>query len=120
MLGRFVRTDGFVGYVANAAFDAIVDAVMARGAEGFVVIGRDAERGAQLFVEAAEIAELRDANWNLGAVMRKEKLLVTGIPQVRELALRHDRRDHGHLEATLVQLAQFGAAIVFLNANDSA
>ena len=115
-----MRSDGFVGNVADAAFDAIINAVMACRAEGFVVIRGHAERSAQLLVEAAQVTELCDADRNLGAVMREEKLLIASIPQVGELALRHDRGNHGHLEATLVQLAQFGAAIVFLDANNSA
>lgn len=120
MLGGFVGADGFVGDVADAAFDAIVDAVMARGAEGFVIIRGYAERGAQLFIKTPQITELGDANGNFGAVVRKKKFLVAGIPQVRELALGHDRRDHGHLKAALVEFAQFRATIVFLDANHAA
>ena len=55
----FVRADGFVGHVADAAFDAVVDANLTDRTEGFVVKRRHAQRGTQLFVEFAQIFEMR-------------------------------------------------------------
>jgi hypothetical protein len=54
-----VRADGFVGDVADAAFDAVVDADLADRAESLVVKSGDAERGKQFFVELAKIFEMR-------------------------------------------------------------
>ena len=112
--------DGFVGVVADAAFDAVVDAVVASRAEGLVVIGGDAKSSAQLFVEAAEIAELVDADGDFQAFVGEQEFLVAGVPEVSELAIQHDRGNDGHVEAVLGFLAKFGAAIVFLDADDAA
>src|ERR1700691_6538256 len=52
--------------------------------------------------------------------MPPQELLVAGVPQCGELALHHDAGSFGHLEFRFGLLAQFGAAIVFLNAHHPA
>ena len=51
--------DAFVRHGARTPADAVVRGDLARGAQRLVVIGRHANRVAQLFVELAQIAELR-------------------------------------------------------------
>jgi len=116
-----LRADGFVGHVADAAFDAVVNAVVAGRAESFVVIGRYAKRRAQLFVEASQIAELPHAHGKFVAVVSQQKFLVARVPQMRELALHHDRGNDGHLVVVALGFpAKLGAAIVLLDPDDAA
>ncbi len=115
-----VSTDGFVGDVARPALDAIVDGDLADGAEGFVVEGRNAEGGAQLFVELAQIGEVRGERGNFQAVVGEQKFLVAGVPQTCELAFEHDGGRDGHLVVAIGFLAKLRAAAVFFDAHDAA
>ena len=116
----FVRADGFVGHVANAAFDAVVDADLANRTEGFVVKSGDAERGKKFFVELAEIFEMRCKRGQLESVVGQQKLLVACIPKASEAALKHDRRDDGHLVHVVRAFAKFRAAAVLFDADNAA
>src|SRR5579862_1201681 len=87
---------GLVGNVAGAAFEPIVNGDLANGAEGFVIESRDAESGAQFLVEAAEILQVRGQRWQLDAFVGKQKFLVAGVPQTRDLALDHNGRSEEH------------------------
>ena len=120
MAAGAVGADGFVWDVASAAFDAVVDADLADGAEGFVVESWNAESGAQLFIESAQTFEMRGESGQFYAVVGEEKLLVTGVPQASELTFQHDGGEDGHLKAAIGALAKFGAATVFFHANDAA
>ena len=120
MLYFFFHAGVFVWDVAWASFHAIVHAHLAGGADRFVVVGRNSERGSQFFVELAQIDELVFVSRDFFLVMREQKLLIPGIPEGRELALQHDARNFGHLEIVAAGLAKFGAAIVLLDADDSA
>ena len=53
-----VRAHRFVRHIATAAFDAIVDGNLADRTDGFVVESRDAQGGAELFIEAAQILQM--------------------------------------------------------------
>src|SRR5580658_2623787 len=119
LLGFFVRAHGFVWIVSRAAFDAIVDGVLASGSERLVVIGGNAEGRAQLFVEYPQIGKLLHSNGEFRAVVREQKLLITRIPEMRELSLRHDRRNNGHLIPAIGSLPQFRAAAVPFDSYDA-
>ena len=54
-----MRANCFVWHIADTAFDAIVDADLAHGAEGFVVKSWDAQRGPQFFVEPSQTFKMR-------------------------------------------------------------
>ncbi len=99
--GFFVDADALVGNVTSAAFDAVVDAIVAGGAECFVVIRGNAQGGAQLLVEFAQSGEIGDAYGELFALVSDQKLLVAGVPEMSELPLQHDAGDDGHLVGTL-------------------
>jgi hypothetical protein len=116
----FVRADGFVGHVADAAFDAVVDADLADRAESFVVKSGNAERGKQFFVELTKIFEMRGQGRKLQAFVGQKKLLVAGIPKASEAALEHDRRDDGHLVHVVRAFAKLRAAAVFFDADNAA
>ena len=120
MAAGAVRADGFVRDVAGAAFDAIVDADLADGAEGFVVKSWNAESGAQLFVESAQAFEMRGEGGEFYAVVGEEKFLVAGVPQAGELPFQHDGGENGHLKGAIGTLTKFGAAAVFFNADHAA
>jgi hypothetical protein len=115
-----VRADGFVGDVADAAFDAVVDANLADRTESFVVESGDAERGKQFFVELAQTFEMRCERGQLEAFVRQKKLLVAGIPKASEAALEHDRRDDGHLVHVVRAFAKFRATAVLFDAHNAA
>jgi hypothetical protein len=115
-----VGADGFVGDVAGAAFDAIVDGDLADGAEGFVVKGGHAEGCAQLFVELAQVGEMRGEGGDFQAVVGQQKFLVAGVPQARELALKHDRGHDRHLVTVIGSFAKLRAAAVFFDAHYAA
>ena len=115
-----VGADGFVGHVAYAAFDAVVDADLADRAEGFVVKSGDAERGKKFFVELAQIFEVRSERGQLEAFVGQQKFLVAGIPKASEAAFEHDRRDDRHLVHVVRAFAKFRAAAVLFDADNSA
>jgi len=120
MLGFFEGADGFVGDRAGAALHAVVYAVIADGAEGFIVMDVDAQGGAQLFIEAAQIGELVDADGEFLALVIQEKFLVAGVPEVGELPIEHDGGRDGHLVIALRRLAEFGAAAIIFDARHAA
>jgi hypothetical protein len=113
-------TDGFVGDVAFAAFDAVVDAEQAYGAKSFVVERGNAEGGAQFFVEFPQTFQVRGQRWKLDAFVGEQKFLIAGIPEAGELALEHDRGKNGHLKGAIRILTKFGAATVFFHADYAA
>jgi len=115
-----MSADGFVGYIAGAALDAVVDGNLADRPERFVVEGRNTKRGAQFFIELAEILQVPGQRRQLDAIVGQQELLVTGIPQARELALHHDCGQDGELITRVSALAKFGAAAVFFDAHDTA
>jgi hypothetical protein len=115
-----VGADSFVGHVAYAAFDAVVDADLADRAEGFVVKSGDAERGAQFFIEPAQIFEMRCERGQLEAFIGEQEFLVAGIPKAGEAAFEHDRRDDGHLVHVVRAFAKLRAAAVFFDADNAA
>lgn len=112
--------DGFVGDVADAAFDAVVDANLAYGAESFVVESGNAERGKQFFVELPQIFEVRGQGRKLQAIIGEQEFLVACIPKASEAALKHDRRDDSHLVQVVRAFAKFRAAAVFFDADNAA
>jgi superfamily II DNA helicase RecQ len=61
--------------------------------------------------------ELVHADGHLPAFIGQQELLITRIPEVRELALQHDRGNDGHAESALRFLAQLRAAAVLLDAH---
>ncbi len=115
-----VRADGFVGDVADTAFYAVVDADLTNRTEGFVVKSGDAERSEEFFVELAQIFEVRCERGQLETLVGQQKLLIAGIPKASEAALKHDRRDDGHLVHVVRAFAKFGAAAVFFHADNAA
>ena len=115
-----VCANGFVGIIADAASQPIVDGIMRNGAEGLIVISGHIECVAQLFVEFAKVSEFADERGKLLALASDEKFLVAGVPELRELAIFHDGGKFGHLIAAIRRFAEFGAAVVFFDARDSA
>src|SRR5215468_652685 len=111
---------GFVGDIAFASPDAIVNAQLTDRAEGLVVECWHAERGAQLFVELTQIQELLGPGRHLDAFIAQEKFLVAGIPQACELPVEHDARQNRHLEAAVGILPEFCARAVLFYANNPA
>jgi hypothetical protein len=117
---RLVCADCFVWDVADAAFDAIVDADLADRAERFVVKSRNPQCGSQLFVELSKILEMRRERGQLQAVVGEEKFLVAGVPKAGEASLQHDCRHNRHLVKVVRAFAEFRAAAVFFHADDAA
>jgi hypothetical protein len=115
-----MRANRFVWHVADAAFDAVVDADLADGAEGFVIESGDTQRGSQFFVELAQIFEVRGQGRKLQAFVGQKKLLVAGVPEAGEAAFEHDRGRDGHLIEIVGAFAKFGAAAVLFDAHDAA
>ena len=101
-------------------FTPIIDAEVARRAEGFVVICGHAESGAQLFVELAEFLELFHVDGELLAFVGDQKFLIARVPERGELALQHDAGNLSHLKTAFLAFAKLGAAVVFLNADHAA
>src|SRR5713226_9243431 len=52
--------------------------------------------------------------------VREQELLVTGVPQSRELALQHDGRNNGQLVEVVRALAEFRSAAVLFDAHHPA
>jgi len=120
MAAGAVRADGFVWHIASAAFDAVVDADLADGAQRLVVKRGNAESSAQLFVESAQAFEMGGEGGKLYAVVGEQKFLVAGIPEAGELAFYHYGGEDGHLKAAVGALAKFGTATVFFHADHAA
>ena len=116
MVRLLLRPYAFVRHIAATPFHPVIDAVMAGRAERFVVVGGYAQRGSQLFVKAPQIGELRDANREFPALIRKQKFLIAGIPQPRELPGDHDAWNDRHLVFAGRCAAQLGSAAMFLDA----
>lgn len=112
--------DGFVGDVAATAFDAIVNADLADGAESFVVERGYAQGGPQLFVKLAQVFQVRCQSGDFCSLIGQQKLLVAGVPQARELTLEHDGGQDGELQLAIRGLPEFRAASVFFHADDPA
>src|SRR5438067_5372576 len=85
-----MRANRFVRHVALAAAYAIVNAHLAHRTERFVVKSRHAQRRAQLFVELAQVLQVRGQRGNLQPFVGQQKLLIARVPQLRELALQHN------------------------------
>jgi hypothetical protein len=117
---RLVGADRFVRYVADAAFNAVVDADLADRAERFVVKSRDTQCGPQFLVELSQIFQMRGQGWQFQAIIGQQKLLVAGVPKARKAALQHDRRHNRHLVKVVRTFAKFRAAAVFFHAHDAA
>ena len=115
-----MNADGFVGDVAATAFDTIVNADLADGAESFVVERGYAEGGPQLFVELAQVGKVSRQSGEFYSFIGQEKFLVAGVPQARELPLEHDGGKDGELEMAFRGLPELRAAAVFFHANDPA
>lgn len=120
MLYFFFHARAFIGDVARAAFHAIVHTELASRAYRFVVISRNSEGGSQFFIEFAQVNELVFVGGDFSLVVSEQELLVSRVPKKRELALQHDARNLGHLKIVAGSLAKLGAAIVFLDADNSA
>ena len=114
------HSDCFVRDVAGTAFDAVVDGHERGGAEGFVVVGGDAESGAQLFVELAHVDELLGVRGKFPAVVGEQEFLVARVPQADELAVQQDRWEDGHRVMIVGRAAKFGAAAVLFDAHHTA
>ncbi len=93
---RSVYAHGAVGDVAGTPGDAVVDGNLRRRSERFVVVGGHAERGSQLFVEAAHAKKLVGIRGKLPAVIGEEEFLIARVPQTRELAVQQDGRKNRH------------------------
>jgi len=115
-----VDADGLVGDVAATAFDAIVDADLADGAESFVVERWYAEGGPQFFVKLAQIFQVSCQSGDFCSIIGQQKFLVAGVPQARELTLEHDGGQDCELELAVRGLPEFRAAAVFFHADDPA
>src|SRR6516225_11700049 len=111
---------GFVGHIAFASPDTIINAQLTDRTEGLVVECWHAERGAQLFVELTQIQELLGPGRHLDAFIAQEKFLVAGIPQACELPVEHDARQNRHLKAAVGILPEFCARAVLFYANHPA
>src|ERR1700688_1522899 len=114
-----VRANRFVWNIADTAFDAIVDADLAHGAERFVVESGDTQRGSQFLVELPQILEMRRERGQLQAVIGQQKFLVTRVPKAGEPALQHDRRRNRQLIEAVWLFAEFRATAVFLDAHNA-
>ena len=117
---RAVCTNGLVGDVTGAAFDAIVNGNLTDRADGFVVESRNAQCGAQFFVELAQILQVRSEGGELDTFVSQQEFLVTGVPQSCELALDHDRGQDRELITGISTLAKLRAAAVLLDADNTA
>lgn len=112
--------DGVIRNVAGAALNAVVDGEMADGAESFIIKRRNAESGAEFFVEFAKTLKMGGQRGDLEAVIVQQEFLVTGVPEARELAPEHDGRRNGHREETIRAFAKLGAGAIFFHANNAA
>jgi hypothetical protein len=110
----------FVWYIADTAFDAIVNADLAYRAESFVVEGWDAQRGAQFFVELSQVFEMRGERGKFQTIVGQKKFLVTCVPKPRKPTLQHDRRRNRHLIEAVCPFAEFRATAVLLDAHNAA
>src|SRR5438270_7739778 len=63
------RANRFVWHIAFAAAHAVVNAQLAYGTESLVVKCRNTESGSQLFVELAQILQVRGQRRNFQAVI---------------------------------------------------
>lgn len=115
----FVRANRFVRHVADAAFDAVVDADLAHGAECFVVKSGDTQRGSQFFVKLSQIFEMSRKRGQLHAIVGQEKFLVAGVPKTGEPPLQHDRGHDRHLVEVVRAFAELRAATVLFHAHDA-
>lgn len=115
-----VCTDRLVGDITGAAFYAVVDRNLADRADGFVVESRNAECGAELFVELAQILQVRCERGELDAFVSQQEFLVAGVPEARELALDHNRWQDRELITGIGTLAKFRAAAILFYADDAA
>src|SRR5690348_2554242 len=115
-----MRADGFVWDVASSALQAVVDTDVTGGAEPFVVIRRDVQRRAKLLVELAKVSQFRDDGGQFAAVASDEEFLVAGVPEMSELAVLHDGGKLRHLVRIAGELAELGAAVIFLDARHAA
>src|SRR5258708_27653996 len=115
-----VRPDGFVRHITGAAFDTIVNGNLADRAKRFVVKSRNAQSGAQLFVEFAQALQMRGERRKFQTIVGEQEFLIAGVPQAGKLALDHDGRDDGHLKFGVGGLAEFRAATVFFDADHAA
>src|SRR5882762_2901764 len=113
MTRRRLYANGAIRDVARAAFDAVVDGNLRRRSESLVVVGGHAERGSQLFVEAAHAEKLVGIRGKLPAVIGEEKFLVTRVPQTCELAVHQDGRKNRHNVVVIRSTAKLRAAAVF-------
>src|SRR5262249_51383926 len=96
------------------------DADLADGAERFVVESGHTESGAQFFIELTQIFQVLRQRGNFLTVVGEKKLLVTGVPQTRELSTEHDRGHDRHLIKAVGTFAKLGAAAVLFHANNAA
>src|SRR5258707_3305035 len=113
-----VRADSFVRNVTNTAFNAVVHGNLADRAESFVVKSWHVEGGTQLFIELAQILQVRGQSRQFQAIVGEQKFLIASIPETRELSLDHDGRKYCKLEFSVSTLAEFRAAAVFFHAHD--
>src|SRR5580692_1367662 len=120
MIGAwFVRSNRLVWHIADAAFNAVVDADLAHGAERFVVESGDTQRGSQFLVELSQIFEVCRQRGQFHAIVGQQKLLVACVPKAGEPAFEHNGRGDRHLIEVVRSLAKLRAAAVFLDADDA-
>src|SRR5215470_6312155 len=107
----------FIGHVALAPSHSIVNAHLADRTKRLVVKCRNAKRRAQFLIELSQILQMRGEGWYFQPLVRQQKLLVTRVPEPRELSLEHQRGRDGHLVAVVGAFAKLRSASVFLHAH---
>src|SRR5260370_18556818 len=116
---RRLRAHALVRHVAGTPFYAVVGGNHAGRAKSFVVLRRNVDGRAQLFIEAAKVGELLRLRREFAAVVGEQKLLIAGVPEARELPGEEDRRRNGHLVGAARDAAEFHGAAVLVYSGDS-
>src|SRR5216683_2810910 len=115
-----MRADGFVWNVASPAFDPVIHGKLADRPESFVIKSWYVKSGAQLFVKLAKILQVHSQSGQFYSIIGKQKFLVAGIPQTRELSLNHNGWQNRELEFPIGALAKLRAATVFFHTHHAA
>lgn len=98
--------------VTGAAFDAVVDVDVRRGAEAFVVEGQGTGRFFQLFRELVDRTEVVGGSGNLEAAGLKE-LLVAAVEYPGDFAVEQPSGTGEDLDLAVGRRGDLGGAAVF-------
>src|ERR1035437_7843449 len=110
---RRFYSHGAVGDVAGTAGDAVVDRNQRCRSKRFVVVGGHAERGFDLFVEAAHTEKLVGIRWKLPVLLGQQEFLIARIPETRELPVHQDGWKNGHQVVVIRSTAKLCATAIF-------